>query len=114
MEVFMNHVPSELTENAFKTQLEPFMRELSIVDYSCEKPKNRRFANVTFLNPLNAQRFLASHGEETLSSTTTLLPGRSRTQSRLKNMSSAGRANAKPRRFLSDRSNGLRASGLSL
>ena len=67
MEVFMHNLPSDLTDDGLRTQLEPFMKRLGIVDYLCEKPRKRRIGNVTFLNRHNGERFLSVHGQEDLS-----------------------------------------------
>jgi hypothetical protein len=41
MEVFMRNLPIDLNEDGLKTQLEPFMKQLHIVDFICEKPKKK-------------------------------------------------------------------------
>ena len=60
----MRNLPVDLTDDGLKTQLEPFMKRLTIVDYLCEKPKRKRFAHVTFHTRRNGERFLAVHGQE--------------------------------------------------
>lgn len=66
MEVFMRNLPSDLTEDGLRTQLEPFMTRLGIVDYLCEKPRRKPFGNVTFLHRRDGQTFLNVHGQENL------------------------------------------------
>ncbi|KAL4981526.1 RNA dependent RNA polymerase-domain-containing protein [Aspergillus falconensis] len=64
MEVFVHNLPGDLSKNAFKHQLEPFMRSLAITDYDCEKPRKKRFGHILFLSRSDGERFLARHGEE--------------------------------------------------
>jgi RNA dependent RNA polymerase len=66
MEVFMHNLPSDLTEAGLNIQLEPFMKQLAIVDYLGEKPKKRRFGYITFLYQQDGEKFLAVHGQEDL------------------------------------------------
>ncbi|KAL2862244.1 RNA dependent RNA polymerase-domain-containing protein [Aspergillus lucknowensis] len=53
------------------------MRALGIVDYSCDKPRKKRFGNITFLNAADGRKFLVSHGE-------TAIKGSTRSKSNLK------------------------------
>ncbi|KAL6232980.1 hypothetical protein BDW75DRAFT_246854 [Aspergillus navahoensis] len=64
MEVFVHNLPGDLSKDAFKHQLEPFMRSLAITDYDCEKPRKKRFGHILFLSRSDGKRFLARHGEE--------------------------------------------------
>ncbi|KAL2823196.1 RNA dependent RNA polymerase-domain-containing protein [Aspergillus cavernicola] len=63
MEVFTHNLPIDLSEDGFKDQLKPFMAALAVSDYTCDKPRKKRFGRITFLNHFDGQRFLASHGE---------------------------------------------------
>lgn len=63
----MHNLPRDLTDDGLRIQLEPFMKQLAIVDYLCEKPKRKPFGNVTFLDRRNGERFLSVHGQEVLS-----------------------------------------------
>ena len=63
MEVFMRNLPIDLNEDGLKTQLEPFMNRLNIVDFICEKPKRKSIGNVTFLSRRDGERFLEIHGQ---------------------------------------------------
>ncbi|KAI9369211.1 RNA dependent RNA polymerase-domain-containing protein [Aspergillus egyptiacus] len=53
------------------------MRELGIADYSCDKPRKKRFGHLTFLHRFDGERFLAAHGEH-------LITGHKRPLARLK------------------------------
>ncbi|KAL4902305.1 hypothetical protein BDW74DRAFT_186868 [Aspergillus multicolor] len=64
MEVFVHNLQGELSKEAFKYQLEPFMRALGATDYDCEKPTKKRFGRILFLKASDGERFLARHGEE--------------------------------------------------
>ncbi|KAL4746644.1 hypothetical protein BDW72DRAFT_197492 [Aspergillus terricola var. indicus] len=64
MEVFVHNLSADLSKDALKHQLEPFMRSLAITDYDCEKPRKKRFGHILFLNRSDGERFLARHGEE--------------------------------------------------
>ncbi|KAL3487626.1 RNA dependent RNA polymerase-domain-containing protein, partial [Aspergillus germanicus] len=63
MEVFLHNLPVNLTEDGLKQQLLEFMNALGIEDYSCDKPRKKRFGNITFLNIYDGRRFLSTHGE---------------------------------------------------
>lgn len=63
MEVFMRNLPIDLDEDGLKTQLEPFMKRLHIVNFICEKPKKKSIGNVTFLSRRDGERFLEIHGQ---------------------------------------------------
>ncbi|KAK3684108.1 RNA dependent RNA polymerase-domain-containing protein [Podospora appendiculata] len=67
MEVFLRNLPVDLTDRSLHTQLEPFMVQLSIRYYSCDKHKGKPFGHVTFLNTTDGKRFLERHGEVPLS-----------------------------------------------
>lgn len=62
----MHNLPEDLTVGGLKVQLEPFLRDLGIVDFHCEKPGKRRFGHITFLHKSDGDKFLARHGEEFL------------------------------------------------
>ncbi|KAL4815695.1 RNA dependent RNA polymerase-domain-containing protein [Aspergillus spinulosporus] len=64
MEVFVHNLPGDLSKDALKHQLEPFMLSLAITDYDCQKPRKKRFGHILFLNRSDGERFLAHHGEE--------------------------------------------------
>lgn len=72
MEVFLHIHPPDLSKDGLKYQLAPFVRALVILDWSCEKPRKKRFAPVIFLNQADGERFLVSHGEEYLEGSTRL------------------------------------------
>ncbi|KAF2870449.1 RNA dependent RNA polymerase-domain-containing protein [Massariosphaeria phaeospora] len=58
MDVFMHNLPTHLTSQALQTQLASSMTSLNIVDWSCHKPRNKRFGNITFLHVWDGQDFL--------------------------------------------------------
>lgn len=66
MEVFLRGVPEDLTDASFRTELIPFMKSLNIDDWTCEKPRKRTLAWVTFLHTKDASSFLAKHGKQLL------------------------------------------------
>lgn len=61
--VFMANVPGELTDQSLTTQLSPFLVELGIKDYVCQKPRGKNFAILTFLHQRDGQIFLDKYGE---------------------------------------------------
>ncbi|KAI9929614.1 hypothetical protein MW887_001088 [Aspergillus wentii] len=79
MEVFLHNLPVDLSGDGLKDQLEPFMDDLRIVDFVCDKPKRKRIGNITFLNRRDAEVFLVTHGEYS-----TFQRGRVRPVSKLK------------------------------
>ncbi|KKO98230.1 hypothetical protein THAR02_09660 [Trichoderma harzianum] len=62
MEVFLNKVPQGLSDDNLRTELEPHMKKLSVVDWHCDKPLNKPHAWITFLNENDGGKFLQSHG----------------------------------------------------
>lgn len=59
----MRDIPVDLSEDGLKIQLEPWMKQLGIVDFLCEKPKRKRIGNATFLHRRDGERFLQAHGQ---------------------------------------------------
>ncbi|KAK7177991.1 RNA-dependent RNA polymerase [Paraphaeosphaeria sporulosa] len=66
MEVFLRNLPPHLTDQALQTQLEQFIGPLGFADWSCQKPRNKPFGNITFLHPNDGQRFLQHYGRQLL------------------------------------------------
>jgi hypothetical protein len=66
MEVFLRKLPPHLTDQSLRTQLETFTQSLGITDWSCQKPRGKPFGNITFLRPLDGERFLQQYGGKTL------------------------------------------------
>lgn len=64
MEVFLHNLPPDLSKDGLKDQLAPFIRTLAILDWNCEKPRKKRFGHIVFLNQVDGEHFLNSHGEE--------------------------------------------------
>lgn len=58
----MQNVPTHLTETILQSQLLPYLQWLSIETWSCQKPKNKNFANLTFLHIQDANVFLRNYG----------------------------------------------------
>ncbi|KKK14548.1 hypothetical protein AOCH_004250 [Aspergillus ochraceoroseus] len=63
LEVFIHNLPIDLSEDGLKEQLAPFMRRLAIFDYTCDKPRKKRYGFITFLTRDDGENFLASHKE---------------------------------------------------
>jgi hypothetical protein len=61
--VFMANVPLALTEQSLPAQLSPFLEQLGIKDWTCQKPRGKRFALLTFLYQKDGHIFLMKHGE---------------------------------------------------
>lgn len=80
--VFMANVPTVLTERTLKAELSPFLDGLRIEDWTCEKPRDKRFGILTFLHQQDGQEFLRKHGEEPLLGV--FHRGRPRAKARLK------------------------------
>lgn len=59
----MHNLPFDLSEEGLSAQLEPFMKQLAIVNYTCTKPRKKRIGFIIFLSSNDGQRFLAHHGE---------------------------------------------------
>ncbi|KAE8408721.1 RNA dependent RNA polymerase-domain-containing protein [Aspergillus pseudonomiae] len=64
MEVFLHRVPADLNRHGFKRELQPFMKNLQIQDFICEKPRKKWFGTVTFLHVGDGERFLQAYGEK--------------------------------------------------
>lgn len=77
MEVFMRYLPSQLTEDGLRDQLEPILNQLGIIDYLREESKKKPFGFVTFLDERDGKHFLTVYGQETTN-------GNPRSKSRLR------------------------------
>ncbi|KAI5928191.1 rna-dependent rna polymerase [Camillea tinctor] len=70
-EVFMRNVPSDLTDQSLRTQLVPFLYEkLGIVDWACQKYRNKNSGSITFLHRVDGEKFLEAYGEHRLEGVT--------------------------------------------
>lgn len=69
MEVRLQGLPEHLPEDGLHKQLEKFMADLGIPQdaFSCDKPKKRKFATVTFGIRDHGRKFLQKHGEKLVS-----------------------------------------------
>ncbi|ATY61703.1 RNA dependent RNA polymerase [Cordyceps militaris] len=63
MEVFLRGVPKDLADDTLRHELLPLMNKLAIEDWSCDKPKKKTQAWLTFLRPDDGTRFLTRHGK---------------------------------------------------
>lgn len=61
----MRNLPRDVSNHGLAIQLDPFMKHLRIVDYSCEKAGKSPYGSITFLHEADGKKFLANHGEET-------------------------------------------------
>ncbi|KAK0736091.1 RNA dependent RNA polymerase-domain-containing protein [Apiosordaria backusii] len=62
MEVHIRDVPADLTARTFQRHLEPLLKNLDIVNFLCEKARNKTYANVTFVHENDGHRFLSFYG----------------------------------------------------
>jgi hypothetical protein len=62
--VFLGNVPQALTDQSLRTQLSPFLEQLGIEDWTCQKPREKSFAFLTFLHHRDGQSFLNKHGQQ--------------------------------------------------
>ncbi|KAM3449446.1 hypothetical protein MY3296_006911 [Beauveria thailandica] len=63
MEVFLRGVPKDLADDSLRHELLPLMRRLAIDDWSCDKPKKKTQAWLTFLRREDGVAFLERHGK---------------------------------------------------
>lgn len=61
MEVILRNVPRSLSDENLKTELTPFMTQLGITLWHCEKPPKKTQAWVTFYHLEDGQKFLQHH-----------------------------------------------------
>ncbi|RYP16074.1 hypothetical protein DL765_005332 [Monosporascus sp. GIB2] len=63
MECYMKNLPVDLTDNSLRAQLQPLIRRLNITDWTCQKPRGKRYGSVTFLHHADGEKFLRQHSE---------------------------------------------------
>ncbi|KAJ4152966.1 hypothetical protein LMH87_009481 [Akanthomyces muscarius] len=63
MEVFLRGVPKDLSDDSLRHELTPLMRRLGVEDWSCDKPKKKTQAWLTFLRAEDGAAFLARYGK---------------------------------------------------
>ncbi|KAK3356793.1 RNA dependent RNA polymerase-domain-containing protein [Lasiosphaeria hispida] len=63
MEVFMVGLPPELTDRALRNRLEPYMADIAIIYYNCDKYKGKKFGKVIFYWQEDGRKFLSHYGE---------------------------------------------------
>jgi hypothetical protein len=63
MEVFIRNLPEQTTEKGLRKFFKPYLEELSITIFSCEKMQRARIATLTFLYQHQGALFLARHGQ---------------------------------------------------
>ncbi|KAI0513140.1 RNA dependent RNA polymerase-domain-containing protein [Xylaria bambusicola] len=81
--VYMANVPPTLTERTLTAELTPFLDQLGIRDWICDKPRDRTFGILTFLYRKDGQTFLNAHGEERLPGASLRARGEPRMRARL-------------------------------
>ncbi|KAI1736387.1 RNA dependent RNA polymerase-domain-containing protein [Xylaria scruposa] len=64
--VYMKGVPPEFTDQSLEAQLSPYLEQLHIKDWACDKPRYKSFAILTFLHRREGQTFLSHHGQKPL------------------------------------------------
>ena len=62
MEVYVKGAPLRVSENQFQNFIRPYLTDLDIHDWQCDKKKQKAFAFLRFLNDRDGERFLARHG----------------------------------------------------
>ncbi len=63
MEVFLRGVPKDLSDDSLRHELTPLMRRLGVEDWSCDKPKKKTQAWLTFLRAEDGAAFVARYGK---------------------------------------------------
>lgn len=63
MELFLTNLPIELTTQSLMKELKHCMDDLDIVDFTCDKFKEKNSGTITFLNVEDGDRFLRRHGK---------------------------------------------------
>src|SRR5688572_21501690 len=64
MEVFVQDVPAQLTDDSLRNLLRPYVDKLSIKTFHCQKPRQRQIAFLTFLTADDGKKFLLAYGQE--------------------------------------------------
>ncbi|KAH6651893.1 RNA dependent RNA polymerase-domain-containing protein [Truncatella angustata] len=63
MDVFLRNLPADINNGMLKKTLSPFVSDLGIGDWACNKQRNKTFGTVQFLHVLDGEKFLRQHGE---------------------------------------------------
>lgn len=63
MEVFIRDVPEPVTEKGLRNLLQPYMTDLSIDIFHCQKQRRKRIAFLIFLDVKDGNRFLQKYGQ---------------------------------------------------
>lgn len=63
MEVFVTNIPQQMTDRVLRNHLQPLMKDLSIDTYRCQKPQQKQFGFLVFLDINDGNRFLEKYGE---------------------------------------------------
>ncbi|CAN8097779.1 unnamed protein product [Discula destructiva] len=68
MEVHLSGLPQYLPVDGLKKKLEPILADLNIAEdaFTCEKYRNQRWGNVTFVDRNQGQAFMNKHGQQLL------------------------------------------------
>jgi RNA dependent RNA polymerase len=63
MEVFVRGVPERTTGHQLSTLFQPILSKMAIENWQCHKMRRKNYATLTFLNPVDGQRFLNLYGQ---------------------------------------------------
>src|SRR5947209_15108848 len=74
MDIFVRNVPNQSTDNQLHKFLRPHLKTLGAEVFHCNKFKGKTLALVTLLDPTQANRFLASYGDNAVRGSITLKP----------------------------------------
>ncbi|KAL9480911.1 hypothetical protein ACSS6W_005697 [Trichoderma asperelloides] len=61
MELFLTNVPSHLTDDRLRAELESYTKALGIIDWFCDKPKRKTHAWIVLLSESDGKKFLKKH-----------------------------------------------------
>lgn len=59
----MTNIPQQMTDRVLRNHLQPLMKDLSIDTYRCQKPQQKQFGFLVFLDINDGNRFLEKYGE---------------------------------------------------
>ncbi|RFU80163.1 RNA-dependent RNA polymerase [Trichoderma arundinaceum] len=63
MQVCLRQVPSHLSDDSVRSELEAYTKALGILDWHCQKSRNKSYAFITFLSEADGEKFLKRHGQ---------------------------------------------------
>ncbi|KAH7312571.1 RNA dependent RNA polymerase-domain-containing protein [Stachybotrys elegans] len=62
MDVFLRNVPPHLTDQRLRENLDPYIKDIGVEHWTCQKPRKKDFGTVTFLHERDGQMFLQIYG----------------------------------------------------